>query len=556
VFAPFKELCGAGAGGFETTVNGNIVGGTVIAGQVQVAQRFGLEASQGYITAINQDGSLSISGGVTIRINDPDGLFGPKVETAPMWVADTGSPSVTSFSGFPMCIPYSGNTASCLSSNRPSGQAFTPPDPLRMVPFKVGDFIAYSGLKVGGSELLVSDITCISLHITTQAGTGIPNYIMVEDLLVGVPDTANNVEFADIRVIGFLSSCTGAQVIISAIDVDACTGKETYRQIGTATPKQETRCKWEARIAPQAQAPFTREYRITTNTPVKETKDGVLAGQYIMAVSEWIFPEVDVPGTNPPPNPFNDIRDLVQGTVLDNKQFGPLDPFPGAAPPAPSKTCSPSDLPDPNATPTPAPPGVVPIATVAQFASAQRVGVTFQLVGSNNETRVPASDLTFKWSQTSPASPTISIIDATSATASIDAPKVSAETSFIFQLTVGLKSNSTASSKANVTVKISPTLNDTVVMDHYTWVSSKSGSIEVWCNSNVINGDNKKMSLWLNNGATKLDMTANGGPGRWIYANRDTSRPNNLKCVSDLKGESAVRTGTQVTAKRRRYVSW
>lgn len=556
MFAPFKELCGAGAGGFETTVNGNIVGGTVIAGQVQVAQRFGLEASQGYITAINQDGSLSISGGVTIRINDPDGLFGPKVETAPMWVADTGSPSVTSFSGFPMCIPYSGNTASCLSSNRPSGQAFTPPDPLRMVPFKVGDFIAYSGLKVGGSELLVSDITCISLHITTQAGTGIPNYIMVEDLLVGVPDTANNVEFADIRVIGFLSSCTGAQVIISAIDVDACTGKETYRQIGTATPKQETRCKWEARIAPQAQAPFTREYRITTNTPVKETKDGVLAGQYIMAVSEWIFPEVDVPGTNPPPNPFNDIRDLVQGTVLDNKQFGPLDPFPGAAPPAPSKTCSPSDLPDPNATPTPAPPGVVPIATVAQFASAQRVGVTFQLVGSNNETRVPASDLTFKWSQTSPASPTISIIDATSATASIDAPKVSAETSFIFQLTVGLKSNSTASSKANVTVKISPTLNDTVVMDHYTWVSSKSGSIEVWCNSNVINGDNKKMSLWLNNGATKLDMTANGGPGRWIYANRDTSRPNNLKCVSDLKGESAVRTGTQVTAKRRRYVSW
>ena len=556
MFAPFKELCGAGAGGFETTVNGNIVGGTVIAGQVQVAQRFGLEASQGYITAINQDGSLSISGGVTIRINDPDGLFGPKVETAPMWVADTGSPSVTSFSGFPMCIPYSGNTASCLSSNRPSGQAFTPPDPLRMVPFKVGDFIAYSGLKVGGSELLVSDITCISLHITTQAGTGIPNYIMVEDLLVGVPDTANNVEFADIRVIGFLSSCTGAQVIISAIDVDACTGKETYRQIGTATPKQETRCKWEARIAPQAQAPFTREYRITTNTPVKETKDGVLAGQYIMAVSEWIFPEVDVPGTNPPPNPFNDIRDLVQGTVLDNKQFGPLDPFPGAAPPAPSKTCSPSDLPDPNATPTPAPPGVVPIATVAQFASAQRVGVTFQLVGSNNETRVPASDLTFKWSQTSPASPTVSIIDATSATASIDAPKVSAETSFIFQLTVGLKSNSTASSKANVTVKISPTLNDTVVMDHYTWVSSKSGSIEVWCNSNVINGDNKKMSLWLNNGATKLDMTANGGPGRWIYANRDTSRPNNLKCVSDLKGESAVRTGTQVTAKRRRYVSW
>lgn len=403
--------------------------------------------------------------------------------------------------------------------------------------------------------MLVNEISCVSLHITTQASTDVPNYIMVEDLLVGVPDNANNVEFADIRVIGFLSSCTGALVIISAIEVDACTGKETYRQIGTATPKQETRCKWEARIAPQAQAPFTREYRITTNTPVKETKDGILAGQYIMPVSEWIFPEVDVPGTNPPPNPFNDIRDLVQGTVLDNKQFGPLDPFPGVAPPAPSKTCSPGDLPDPNATPTPAPAGIGPIAAIAPFASAQRVGVNFQLVGSNNEPQVPTSDLNFKWTQTSPISPTVSIADSTSATATVNAPKVSAETSFVFELLVSLKSNSTLTSKANVTVKINPMINDTVIMDYYTWASSQSGSIEVWCTSNVINGDNKKMSLWLNNGATKRDMTANGGPGKWRYASRDVNRPTNLKCVSDLKGESALRTGTQVT-KKRRFVSW
>jgi hypothetical protein len=110
VFAPFKDLCGAGAGGFETTVVGNIVDGTILAGQIQVAQRLGLEGSQGYITAIDSDGSLSVSGGVRVRVNDPDGLFGPKVDSAPMWVADTGSPSVASFSGFPMCIAYSGNS--------------------------------------------------------------------------------------------------------------------------------------------------------------------------------------------------------------------------------------------------------------------------------------------------------------------------------------------------------------------------------------------------------------------------------------------------------------
>jgi hypothetical protein len=75
-----------------------------------------------------------------VCINDPDGMFGPKVETAPMWVADTGSPSVTYFSGFPMCIPYSGNSEKCLSSNRGTSQSFGAPDPLRMVPLKSGDF--------------------------------------------------------------------------------------------------------------------------------------------------------------------------------------------------------------------------------------------------------------------------------------------------------------------------------------------------------------------------------------------------------------------------------
>jgi hypothetical protein len=431
-----------------------------------------------------------------------------------------------------------------------------------MVPLKVGDFIEYSGLRVGTNEMLVSVITCISLHITTQAGTDSPNYIRVEDLLVGVPDTANNVEFADIRVIGFLSSCASAIVTISAIDVDPCTGKETYRQIGTAVPKVETRCKWEARIAPQAQAPFTREYRITTNTPVKETKDGLQGGEYIAAVSEWIFPEVDVPGTNPPPYPFQDIRDLVQGTVLDGKQYGPLSPFPGAAPPAPSKICSPSDLPDPNATPTSIPsptpggPVVAPIAAVAQIATAQRVGTKFLLIGSNIEPNVTNNDLNFKWSQTSPSSPSASITDGGSPNATINAPKVTAETSFVFELLVSLKSNSSISSKANVTVKINPTMNDTVTMDTYTWESKQSGTITVTCSSNVINGDNKKMSLWLNNGNQKLDMTANT-PGKWLYTARSTGRPNNLKCVSDLKGESAQRTGTQTNARRkRRYVSW
>jgi hypothetical protein len=572
VWAPFRELCDAGALGFETTVVGNIVNGAPIAGQISVAQRFGLEGSQGYISAINADGTLQIAGGgPKVRINDPDGLFGPQSQSQKYFVADTANPSVTSFSGFPMCIPYSGNTDKCSSSNRPAGQSFTPQDPLKMVPFKVGDFVEYSGLKVGGNEILASSIVCINLHITTQASDTVPNYIRVEDMLVGVPDNAPNVEVADIKVIGFLSSCAGATVTISAIEVDPCTGKETYRTIGTATPRQETRCKWEARIASPAQAPFTREYRITTNTPVRETKDGIQAGQFIAAVSEWIFPEVDVPGTNPPAYPFSGILGLVQGDFLDGKQYGPLSPFPGPNPPAPSKSCSPADIPSPNTTPTPSPEAnpdnssptnpdgpsgaqIVPVASIASFASAQRVGTAVALTGSNTAQSIADSDLNFSWTKTSPASPSISITNANSATASFLAPKVTAETSFTFELTVSLKSNATASSKANVTVLISPTPKDTVTLDTYSWESRQSGTIAVTCSSNVRNGDNKAMTLLLN-GATRRAMTAvNGSPGRWTLSSRDTARPTNLKCVSDLGGESAVRAGTAVG--RRSSVVW
>ncbi|KAJ4362478.1 hypothetical protein N0V83_010571 [Neocucurbitaria cava] len=556
VWAPFSELCGAEAGGYETTVVGNIVNGEVIAGQVSVAQRFGLEGSQGYISAINPDGTLQIASGPRVRINDPDGLFGPKTDTRKYWIADTTNPSVTSFSGFPMCIPYSGNTEKCKDPNRPNGPTFSPTDPLSMVPFKVGDFIEYSGLLSESNEVLASSIVCINLHITTQAGDNIPNYIRVEAFLVGVPDTAANVEVADIRAIGYLSSCAGSTVTISAIEVDPCTGIESYRSIGTVAPRQELRCKWEARIASPAQAPFTREYRITTNTPVKETNDGIKAGQYIQPVTEWIFPEVNVPGTNPPPFPFTGIRGLVQGDFLDGRQYGPLSPFPGPDPPAPFKTCNPEDIPDPNATPTADPntPQSAPEAAIVGFASAQRIGTDVFLRGSNSATSLNDNELNFNWTKTSPSSPSISITNANSPTATFTAPKVTTETSFIFELTISLKSNVTNSSKANVTVLINPTIADNVTMDTYTWESRQSGTIAVTCSSNVKNGDNKGMSLVLN-GSARLAMTKSGGEGRWLYSARSTARPNSLKCVSDLGGESALRLGT-ATTRRRRALMW
>ncbi|KAF2190007.1 hypothetical protein K469DRAFT_560720 [Zopfia rhizophila CBS 207.26] len=546
-WVPFVEMCAGGIAGkgYEVLVAGNVVNGEAIAAQIQVAQ-FLTQFGQGYIETVDiADGSLKIVGGPKVRINDPNAVYSKGYTANKLFTADDENPSITAFSGFPMCLPRSANDELCPSSNRPSGQTnFAAPDPLVMAPFLVGDFIEYSGIKDSSSgEILAYAITAINVQITTTASDTVPNYIRMEDALIGVFDNANNVEVADIRFIGFLSSCTGASVTIQAIDVHPCTGDETYRDIGTTTPRTgDARCKWEYRVDTTAQGTYTREYRIKANSPVIKTKNGIEAGQYVQPVTEWIQPEVDVPGTEPPPFRFQNIRGLVEGDFLNDKQYGPLSPFPGPAPPAPSKTCGPGD--------TPSNPSAVPTASAAPIANAVRRGAQVLLVGSNTASGIPNSDLVFAWSKTSPASPTIAIVDSASATATIIAPSVAASTSFVFELNVSLKSDSSKSSKANVTVKVDPAAKDIVTVDLYTWESRQSGTINVQCHSDVVNGDNKKMTLRLN-GSTNLNMIAGAGAGKWTYNARSTNRPSSVQCVSDLGGTSPVVT-QPTTARRRR----
>jgi hypothetical protein len=551
-WVPFPKMCGAGILGYEVSISGNVVNGQAIAAQIGLSAQFGLEGGQGYVETVDiADGSLKIRGGPTVRINDPKGVFAKQTTQAPLFLADTENPSVTAFSGFPMCIPRSDADDKCPQSNRPTGGTnFAAPDPLAMVPFRVGDFIEYSGIKNGGNEVLAHVITAINVQVTTSASSTVPNYIRMEDAIIGVFDSAANVEMADVRFIGYLSSCTGASVSISAIDVDPCTGEESYRQIGTATPKAgDVRCKWEFRADTTVQSTYTREYLIKANTPVTETKDGIKAGQYVQPVTEWIQPEVDVPGTEPPPFKFSNIGGLVQGDFLDGQRFGPLSPFPGPTPPSPSKTCSDTPVPSPSAggdaVPRDSPD---PAAAIAPFSATARVGATLFLAGSNTATGIQSSDLVYAWTKTSPASPSISIQNAAQPSATFVAPSVTTETSFVFQLKVSLKSNATKSSTKTVTVKISPTVDDVVKLTSYTWESKQSGTISVSCESNVGNGDNKKMSLLFS--GTTVTMTSAGTPGKWIYTNRSVKKPASVQCVSDLKGKSDVVTAT--TSRRKR----
>jgi hypothetical protein len=86
-----------------------------------------LEFNQGFIQSVGTDGAIKIVGGPTIRISDPEGVYGPNSGTAgtafEFFTSDTENPSISSFSGYPMCVPYAGNADRCPPTNR----AGTPP---------------------------------------------------------------------------------------------------------------------------------------------------------------------------------------------------------------------------------------------------------------------------------------------------------------------------------------------------------------------------------------------------------------------------------------------
>lgn len=98
------------------------VNGKAIAGIVSMSQLL-LQGGTGYIESIDgASGTMKIKGGPTLRINDPNGVYGKAYTDKPAFTADDENPSITAFSGFPMCIPRSGTDDLCPSSNRPSGQ--------------------------------------------------------------------------------------------------------------------------------------------------------------------------------------------------------------------------------------------------------------------------------------------------------------------------------------------------------------------------------------------------------------------------------------------------
>lgn len=85
-----------------------------------------------------------------------------------------------------MCVPRSADDPLCPSNNRPSASPnFKVPDVLSMAPFKAGDYITFSGIRVAG-EFIAYSITAESVQVLT--GDTDPTFIRVEDAIIGTFD--------------------------------------------------------------------------------------------------------------------------------------------------------------------------------------------------------------------------------------------------------------------------------------------------------------------------------------------------------------------------------
>lgn len=120
-FIGFKDFAlGSGAyNRYQMEVAGNVVDGKRIAAQVSISQ-FMLEGDTGFVESVEFDGRIKIRGGPTLRINDPNAVYSAGYKTHPFFTADDANPSITSFSGFPMCVPRKADDEKCPQSNRPN----------------------------------------------------------------------------------------------------------------------------------------------------------------------------------------------------------------------------------------------------------------------------------------------------------------------------------------------------------------------------------------------------------------------------------------------------
>ena len=254
----------------------------------------------------------------------------------------------------------------------------TEPDATQQAPFEVGDFITYSGTLVksnnGAADLISAHTIEANVGIYTQPGTK-PSYLAIGEFGIGTADpspTAVNGALQETQDRMFLETSTTdvrTPVDIYLVDVDA-SGKQTnrwvtpYEMTGECNPAtlplaanclgftggittqfsgaQPQRARLRATKAPLGLlSQPTRTLRVVARsmcTPDnidaclvaasadnQKVANGLIPGQYLAPVFEFIFPENVMPGDPIVPNDFWHLPFLRNG---EGAGVGPLEPTP------------------------------------------------------------------------------------------------------------------------------------------------------------------------------------------------------------------------------------
>lgn len=426
---------------YEVSVSGNIVTDFVagtqsyIVGLITPVAQQGLNNHGGYINFIDYaNGRFRVGGkigdvnciagqpgggptctGSLVEINDPVGRYGLIHSPDQRFSADTGNPTITAATGYPVCIPRTappGVDVDCPLTNRPlNGAIGSPfpldpflatgaplksftmpsvaqvvadgPDPRRMVPLMVGDWVDVSGTifkinpALGGNapvnQYISAHTLTAHLGIKTAPGTK-PAYVRTEGFIFGVGDRNGGPTVSAGTPPTPIAQETSTRVSLVAFTTDSnpalligAPGLPTASLVGVFyAPNGQIqeipfpngdgtnlvvddpirgRIRWQTSIngntpgvlgnaaGPQK---FYREYilRLSTGTTQLPTQQnglpGLVAGQYLAPMFEYLFGEGTTFGQPIPPFNFNDLGFLSigEGPAGPGGGAGPLKPFP------------------------------------------------------------------------------------------------------------------------------------------------------------------------------------------------------------------------------------
>lgn len=253
-------------------------------------------------------------------------------------------------------------------------------DPFHQIPMEVGDFVNFAGTVVNDSSTPTAMVSGASTYVSahtvinnfaayTKPGQN-PAYVSIEVALIGTGGlTVFGAGEAAIRTrFEGMSTDPTRRVHVYGIDLNPTTGGGMDRDWGAIVPDPgppngAVEGRWRLRPPCKAAAgaetdrlcspppggnyiPPTREVRAVienadgTIPPTTDSSptasNGIVYGQYHAPIGEYIFPE-NIPGTPIVPNNFETLDFLAQGgyTSGDGTIAGQLDPWPGAAAPAP-----------------------------------------------------------------------------------------------------------------------------------------------------------------------------------------------------------------------------